>query len=549
MKLALAACVSAALGVLLTAPANARLAYVTKDPSSVAVFDTATNAKVGADIVVGSNPNAIAITPDGTRAYVVNQGPPASVSAITTATNTVTPIAVGTAPRDIAITPDGTRAYVANSGSANVSVIDTATNVVIATIPVGVDPAGVAITPDGTRAYVARQITGVVVTIDTATNTVVGAPIPVPSDPVDIAITPNGARAYVTNSGSSSVSAIDLASNTVVGMPIAVGNAPVGVAITPDGTRAYVVHQNSMDVRVIATATDSVVGSPIAIGTALHGIAITPDGTRAYISTGLPGQVAIVNTVTDTPFGTPIDVGPTISTNGPAITPDQPPTAAFTTVPAPAGLPTTFDASGSTDADGTIARYDWDFGDGTVLPDGGPNPAHAYAAAGANPVTLNVTDNEGCSTSQVFTGHTMSCNGSSAARSTQEVTIADADPPGLTLSGPRNQTLDGAVEVGAICDEACAANGEGKLVIIPPSSGGKSGAKRQTFKLKRQTKQLGAGQRATLKLKLSNRARRAATAALTNGGKVTARISVSAADGAGNAANAGRSVGLRQRRR
>ena len=39
-----------------------------------------------------------------------------------------TPIAVGTAPRDIAITPDGTRAYVANSGSANVSVIDTATN-------------------------------------------------------------------------------------------------------------------------------------------------------------------------------------------------------------------------------------------------------------------------------------------------------------------------------------------------------------------------------------------------------------------------------------
>jgi YVTN family beta-propeller protein len=48
----------------------------------------------------------------------------------------------------VAITPDGTRAYVANSGAGignTVSVIDTGSNTVSATIPVGLLPLGVAI--------------------------------------------------------------------------------------------------------------------------------------------------------------------------------------------------------------------------------------------------------------------------------------------------------------------------------------------------------------------------------------------------------------------
>ncbi|WP_153018047.1 hypothetical protein [Saccharococcus caldoxylosilyticus] len=51
---------------------------------------------------------------------------------------------------DVAITPDGTRAYVANVGNT-VSVINTSTNTVIgAPIPVGSPtPFGIAITPSG----------------------------------------------------------------------------------------------------------------------------------------------------------------------------------------------------------------------------------------------------------------------------------------------------------------------------------------------------------------------------------------------------------------
>jgi YVTN family beta-propeller protein len=56
-------------------------------------------------------------------------------------------VLVGTNPFAVAITPDGTRAYVTNSADNSVSVIDTASNTVTATVAVGTNPTGVAITP------------------------------------------------------------------------------------------------------------------------------------------------------------------------------------------------------------------------------------------------------------------------------------------------------------------------------------------------------------------------------------------------------------------
>lgn len=67
------------------------------------------------------------------------------------------------------------------------------------------------------------------------------------------------------------------------------------------------------------------------------------------------------------------------------------PTAAFTSVPT--NLSVAFDGSGSSDSDGSIATYAWDFGDGgtsTLV-----KPSHTYAAAGAFSVKLTVTDNGG----------------------------------------------------------------------------------------------------------------------------------------------------------
>jgi hypothetical protein len=130
---------------------------------------------------------------------------------------------------------------------------------------------------------------------------------------------------------------------------------------------------------------------------------------------------------------TPTTVGTGTTPGEVAVLPDQGPVAAFFVSPSPAGSATSFDGSQSTDSDGTITRYEWDFGDGSTLPDGGPAPTHTYAAAGSYTVTLTVTDNAGCSMAFVFTGQTASCVGGSAARTTRTLTVP-APTPTITTS-------------------------------------------------------------------------------------------------------------------
>ena len=72
---------------------------------------------------------------------------------------------------------------------------------------------------------------------------------------------------------------------------------------------------------------------------------------------------------------------------------NQPPTASFTHVCDDPTLTCDFDGTESSDPDGTIASYAWDFGDGTT--GSGVMVSHTYAAAGTYTVMLTVTDNDG----------------------------------------------------------------------------------------------------------------------------------------------------------
>ncbi len=56
-------------------------------------------------------------------------------------------------------------------------------------------------------------------------------------------------------------------------------------------------------------------------------------------------------------------------------------------------LACSFNGTGSSDPDGTIASYSWAFGDGST--GSGANPNHTYNSAGTYSVTLTVTDNLG----------------------------------------------------------------------------------------------------------------------------------------------------------
>src|SRR5205823_7743436 len=71
-----------------------------------------------------------------------------------------------------------------------------------------------------------------------------------------------------------------------------------------------------------------------------------------------------------------------------------PPVAVFTFHPSPVAtdVPVAFDASNSSDSDGTIRSYAWDFGDATK--GAGKTETHSYRSRGTYGVALTVTDSE-----------------------------------------------------------------------------------------------------------------------------------------------------------
>lgn len=82
----------------------------------------------------------------------------------------------------------------------------------------------------------------------------------------------------------------------------------------------------------------------------------------------------------------------------PAIS-NAPPTAVPTATPASGTAPLTvlFSGSGSSDSDGTVSSYAWNFGDNTT--GSGVSVSHTYTQAGTYTARLTVTDNAGASAS------------------------------------------------------------------------------------------------------------------------------------------------------
>ena len=76
---------------------------------------------------------------------------------------------------------------------------------------------------------------------------------------------------------------------------------------------------------------------------------------------------------------------------------NQPPNADFTSSPSPAllGNSITFDASSSTDSDGSVETYEWDLDDDGTTDATGVSAVHSYEEPGEYSVTLEVTDNDG----------------------------------------------------------------------------------------------------------------------------------------------------------
>ncbi len=131
--------------------------------------------------------------------------------------------------------------------------------------------------------------------------------------------------------------------------------------------------------------------------------------------------------------------------------PNQPPVAAFTS--AATFLGASFDGTTSSDPDGTVVSWAWDFGDGATGT--GSTTSHTYAAAGTYPVKLTVTDDKGAQTS-VTNSVTVVANQPPVAAFTPSVTnlaasfdgSASSDPDG-TIASYAWDFGDGATGTGA----------------------------------------------------------------------------------------------------
>ena len=257
----------------------------------------------------GAAPAEIALTPDGSRAYVTNRLAN-SVSVLDTATGQAVggPIAVGVEPNSVRVAGNG-RAYVTNQKSGTVSVIDTATNTVSATMLVRPSVDGLAVSPDNRTLYVGIADTGTVVAIDTETRFQIGAPIKVGNLPYGMAISADGSRLYVPNLGTDDVSVIDTKARKVLGT-VKVGDEPVGVAVGTDG-RIYVANQKGGTVSILDPSATEVVGT-VAVGPTPVGIAMSGDGSRVYVSSRNSDSVRVLTTAATDPAGavsTPVAVG------------------------------------------------------------------------------------------------------------------------------------------------------------------------------------------------------------------------------------------------
>ena len=188
---------------------------------------------VGRPIRTGAPVGAVVVTPDGTTAYTVDSDARRVTPIDLRTRKTAAPIRVGIYAGSIVVSPNGRIVYVANSGDGTVTAIDTKTNKAKALIRLGGHPYDLAVSPDGSTLYVTNYTA--VVAVDTATNTR-RSTTHVPSGALGIALTPNGRAAYVVAGGA--VTPIDLASKRV-GTPIRVTGNPLRIVITPDGATAY----------------------------------------------------------------------------------------------------------------------------------------------------------------------------------------------------------------------------------------------------------------------------------------------------------------------
>ena len=271
------------------------------------------------------NPDDLALSPDGSRLYVVCSGS-GEVLVVDTATRRVAGrVAVGKVPRGIALAPSRNRFYVTNSWSDSVSEVDASTLQVLRTLPTGFEPTGIAIDPARNLLYVANRLSDDISLIDLATGAeserLVGG-----RGASYVTASPDGARIYVShvypNIGhfreppKSEITAVDTAHRVVAArFPITNAAGIFHISFSSDGRVGLAAEMRPKNLIPLAHVEHGwVFGNSLAVfGEGIHGVVqmpldqidtfpslpfgvvISADQTRAYVSASGSNEVLILD--------------------------------------------------------------------------------------------------------------------------------------------------------------------------------------------------------------------------------------------------------------
>jgi len=462
--------------------ARERPVYVTNaDSADISAFSvdvvTGRPTLVGSRTKAGEGVRQLAFTPDARHAYAANSDANTTSAYAVGPRGVLTPLpggagtvdSRGDTPVGTVVSPNGRTLYIAhvfqgdpNGGTIAIFRIASKGDLKPLGSPITTTephPRGLAITPDGRFLYAGHgdpgpgrnnsvgAITAYAINSDGAI-TPIGSPIRVGRFCGDSAITPDGRRLYVVCQDFDQIFGFAIGSDggltPLTGSPYLVtGEFPETATPSPDGRFIFVASPGRTtdgSVSAFSVGADGalteVPGSPYPGGFGPVGIATLPNGKFVYASADVdsgPDDLGALNAYMIGPSGTlkPLPGSPFLTGGkGPAygsfaVLPNQGPVARF--IARDGGSPSSanFDASTSTDPDGRIARYLWDFGDGTNQTTVEPQTTHVYSRPGRFRVNLVVIDDEGCSTALISVGKAILCNGTAAAATSRIITVGE----------------------------------------------------------------------------------------------------------------------------
>ena len=292
------------------------LLYVTNERTGeISIIDPASRREINR-IAVGKRPRGLVASPDHALLYVALSGSPIGgpdvdesslpppdqaadgIVVIDLATNRIVKTLRGISdPEQLAISPDGTRIYVSSEDSGKLIILDTEGNILSA-LSIGGEPEGVAVSPDGKTVLATSEEDSSVAVIQVGKPEVVRR-IKVGERPRNALFLQNG-RAAVPGEFDSSIALIDYNRGQLLRkIQLASEDRPMGIAsagssiLVTTGRGGRLVKINPAE-----SSRQKPVQSVALVGERPWGLAISPDGKTAITANGPGDDITMVEVAT-----------------------------------------------------------------------------------------------------------------------------------------------------------------------------------------------------------------------------------------------------------